>query len=1177
MKLCQTCHKNFPDDATACPEHGDKLKSDPLIGTMLGSFKVEGWLGEGGMGILYKAVHTEIGRRAAVKVIKREFITDLTMAGRFEQEARAVAKIGHPHLIDIFDIGTTPDERIYYVMELLEGISLNDKMLKKPLSFGEFAPIIRDACEALEAAHAVGIVHRDLKPDNLFLIEREGEPPFVKLLDFGVAKVLGTDEDVQSKLTRTGSIVGTPQYMAPEQIDGSKVDARADVYAMGVILYELSTGTLPFKAETLGGMLKAHLMDVPPIFEEGKLAPGVPLELEAVAFKAMSKKRDDRYASVKELREDLERVISSKAPEATKWWTERVSTGKTNIDTLPGFMRASLAGKFPTVDVGKPGTLVVNAPKKKPMALYVAIGLVVVAIGPVMAVLNNSKTKEQPKVVIPVDKKPTKPKGPDLPAIKSKALAVVTAALKDGDPAVRKAALDALASGRDPRHRTLIEPLLNDADTIVQAAAATCLAGLGSHAACTALRNALGKDAGVDVSIAEALVKLGDEDGKKRLKDFFKKGDEIVRFRAALALADQGDKDAQKILDKKLLTMAPTDPIGTVILGHLAKGGEEAARATLATRLEGGEPMMQVAVAEALARLGDDAARQKLVQIAGQEGPARLRAYRILASLDDQSGYDVFQTTFKDTAAPIEARALAASGMGASGEKSALEILQPALEEQEPQLRLAAAGGILAIIAADPKALAAKSLDWATAALGDESWVVREQAAAVLGDADPKDSLPLLGKAMHDTQPEVRRAVVAALGKSKSSDAVPILAEALDDTKDEVRMGAIRSLGKVGDKSAAPILAKHFSSGKASAKEKVVAAGQMAKLGDKSHVADIKGAFASDDAEVRQLAVEESSNDAEASKDAVQVALKDKSFAVRLAAASQLADKGSKDGVDVLQEAVKKGGPDGLHAYAALEKLGVQPKSEVDPGTLLDAKDPEVRASAVASASSLPAAKQMAFLKRAFKDPDPRVRRAAIVAMGEIGQDPKQTTAALAFLKHGLDDNDPAVEAQSAALLSKLAPPEIPVDQPKQNEVVKQVAQPDMAPPPRPPDMTPLPVDMVPPVDFAAEAYAKAQAEKAKVEAESNNDESVMAMTSGELHLRGGKYQEAISDFNRAHHMNGKLPVFFDLGEAYRKLADRETDANKRKEQYKQAIANYQRSHDKKAAKYATELQDLIK
>ena len=151
MKLCSVCHQVFSDDATQCLEHGEQLKPDAIVGTHLGRFLVSDWLGEGGMGVLYRAEHTAIKRKAAVKVIKREFTADETAAGRFEQEARAVARIGHPNLIDIFDIGTTPDGRLYYIMELLEGQSLADKMCKQRLRFSEFAPIMLQVFAALEA------------------------------------------------------------------------------------------------------------------------------------------------------------------------------------------------------------------------------------------------------------------------------------------------------------------------------------------------------------------------------------------------------------------------------------------------------------------------------------------------------------------------------------------------------------------------------------------------------------------------------------------------------------------------------------------------------------------------------------------------------------------------------------------------------------------------------------------------------------------------------------------------------------------------------------------------------------------------------------------------------------------------------------------------------------------
>ena len=504
MKLCSTCHKTFPEEAGTCPEHGAQLRHDPLVGTSLGSFRIDGWLGEGGMGILYHAEHDTIRRKAAVKVIRREFTADETIAGRFEQEARSVARIAHPNLIDIFDIGTTPDGRLYYVMELLEGRALSSAMERSRLSFDEFAPLMKQTFAALEAAHAVGIVHRDLKPDNIFLIERAGEPPFVKLLDFGVAKVLGDDgEDADAakhKLTRTGSIVGTPQYMAPEQIDGTKVDARADIYAMGVILYELATGRLPFTADTLGGMLRAHLLDTPATFDMGQLAGNVPSTLEAVVFKAMAKKAAERYASVTELREDLERVMSGQPPLALAWWTEKMQASNTLVGQEGGKGTTQLieGGRGAT----QAGTTVAGltmagatAPQKRSYAGhwmgFAALALVTVAgVGWVSVQYHRPPPQVvRPKVVAApaVPAAPSKPKQPDLGGMRSKALGVLTTGLGDGDPAVRRQAVEAIAGGHEAPHRTLIEPLLGDPINLVRAAAASSLATLGAREAIPAL------------------------------------------------------------------------------------------------------------------------------------------------------------------------------------------------------------------------------------------------------------------------------------------------------------------------------------------------------------------------------------------------------------------------------------------------------------------------------------------------------------------------------------------------------------------------------------------------------------------------------------------------------------------------------------------------------------------
>ena len=220
-------------------------------GTQVGEYVVEGVLGRGGMGVVYRAVHPLIGKTAAIKVLGGAFAGDPDAHGRFVQEARAVNQIKQKSLIDIFGFGQLPDGRQYYVMELLEGLPLSKWIeQKKRLEPGLALPIFHDILRALEAVHENGIVHRDLKPDNIIVVEEVGDRPTIKILDFGVAKLLGEQTPGVSK-TQTGVPVGTPLYMSPEQCLGKKIDHRADLYAVGIMLFESLTGRLPFNGETI--------------------------------------------------------------------------------------------------------------------------------------------------------------------------------------------------------------------------------------------------------------------------------------------------------------------------------------------------------------------------------------------------------------------------------------------------------------------------------------------------------------------------------------------------------------------------------------------------------------------------------------------------------------------------------------------------------------------------------------------------------------------------------------------------------------------------------------------------------------------------------------------------------------------------------------------------------------
>ncbi len=233
-------------------------------GTRLGDYVIIQLIDTGGMGAVYAGEHPKIGKRVAIKVLHSAVANDAIVKNRFLQEARAINRIKHPNIVDVFNFGELPDGRTYFVMDLLEGACLRDRLLAAaPISADEAFKVFQQVCSALEAAHAAGIIHRDLKPENIFVERGPGDQPVAKLLDFGVAKVLQPDEGAPTLRTRAGYRVGTPRYMAPEQLRGKPVDARADLYALGLCMYEVFTGDWPFTARTEFEDTLAH-MKLPP-------------------------------------------------------------------------------------------------------------------------------------------------------------------------------------------------------------------------------------------------------------------------------------------------------------------------------------------------------------------------------------------------------------------------------------------------------------------------------------------------------------------------------------------------------------------------------------------------------------------------------------------------------------------------------------------------------------------------------------------------------------------------------------------------------------------------------------------------------------------------------------------------------------------------------------------------
>jgi serine/threonine protein kinase len=281
---------------------------DALLGrTIAGKFTIESRVGGGGMGSVYRARQAGLDKIVAVKVLHRELLAEPTFASRFKREATSASRIDHPSSLRVLDFGEEPDGLLYIAMEYLEGRTLF-KVLREeaPLAPARIVDLSRQILAALAAAHDIGIVHRDLKPENVIILSGKdddgGATEHVKVCDFGIAK-LQTEGDADEKLTLEGSIVGTPEYLSPEQARGGQLDARSDLYSMGVILFEMLTGQPPFRGDTPLAIVLKHLDAVPP--RPSTLNPAADPKLEVVCLKALSKAPADRYATAREMRVSL--------------------------------------------------------------------------------------------------------------------------------------------------------------------------------------------------------------------------------------------------------------------------------------------------------------------------------------------------------------------------------------------------------------------------------------------------------------------------------------------------------------------------------------------------------------------------------------------------------------------------------------------------------------------------------------------------------------------------------------------------------------------------------------------------------------------------------------------------------------------------------------------------------
>jgi serine/threonine-protein kinase len=417
VRTCTTCGAEWPDDTRFCPSDGSSLKvaeGTSLIGGILDDkYHILEKLGEGGMGAVYLGEHVRMGRKSAIKVLTQSLAQDHEAIARFNREASSAARINHPNVCAIYDFGDTKDGLIYLAMEYIEGESLTDLLKREgPLGPYRAATIIRQAGSALQAAHHLGIVHRDLKPDNIMVTRTRDGSDVVKVVDFGIAKAISGDEG--QKVTRTGLVVGTPEYMSPEQLSGDKLDGRSDTYSLALVLFQMLTGRLPFEADNAQEIMMKRLTDEPLQLNEALVGGSFPQKLQQVIEGALQRMPNDRYASVEEFTRDTVQAVSGghTTPTVdTEGATQQLDMSRPDqqaTEPLPSTRVSSSKPTLPleesaaaaTVTPDTPLPLTQHSPRdkkrsKKPVVVLAA-SLAVIAAGVGAAAVAFSGGAEQP-------------------------------------------------------------------------------------------------------------------------------------------------------------------------------------------------------------------------------------------------------------------------------------------------------------------------------------------------------------------------------------------------------------------------------------------------------------------------------------------------------------------------------------------------------------------------------------------------------------------------------------------------------------------------------------------------------------------------------------------------------------------------------------------------------------
>lgn len=386
LKTCPQCGSEYELDVMFCPRDGSTLRV-PVGGGLEGSIIADRYhilrkLGEGGMGQVYLAEHIKMGRKSAIKVMNPSMSQDPDAIGRFNREAANASRITNDNVAAIYDFGETPEGLIYLAMEYVEGESLTKVMEKTgALPADRAANITRQVAEGLDAAHEIGIVHRDLKPDNIMIAKRRDGSDLVKVVDFGIAKAQAGDGQ---KVTKTGLVVGTPEYMSPEQLSGDPLDARSDIYTLALVTFHMLTGTLPFPSSTLQESMIMRLTDRPRTLAEMRPDASWPAPVQAVLDRALQRKADERYQHATEFSSDLTTAVMAMPRGATVVGAPAGAGVGATGGTMPSTAVRSAAG-------AGAGTRGASMPNTTPTATPVTVGAAAGTLKPPVTPAGGSR------------------------------------------------------------------------------------------------------------------------------------------------------------------------------------------------------------------------------------------------------------------------------------------------------------------------------------------------------------------------------------------------------------------------------------------------------------------------------------------------------------------------------------------------------------------------------------------------------------------------------------------------------------------------------------------------------------------------------------------------------------------------------------------------------------------